>query len=386
MRTNNLLTKILKELIAIPSYVNSDDPAQNENALVVYLERWISTNTDFVVERQSLPGERYNLIVKSGKPKTLFLAHTDTVPPAIDAPFDQLVPTVKGGELYGRGATDMKSGIASLLVMLLDPIAKNKNFWVVFYADEEYDFLGMREFIKAYPDLKPEVIVSADGSDLQLGFGCRGLVEITARIAGKTGHPGKGTKQSAVLGMVSCIYALERLVGKYTNPLLGNSILNVAYVLGGQVVTDSYVADSLIKVGKQANVVPDVCEAVIEIRSADAELTAELVINTLSIECKKLGLTLEKTEIRHDLGAMLCRPNELPFLKQLKQVGFTKKAKIESTGYLDMQMAWAQYGKPPAVMFGSGLGITAHTSEERILLKDLHRGQKFYTTVLKSVV
>ncbi len=376
---------LLEDLIAIPSYLRPSEPSLNENAVVDYLERWVTTNTDFGVERQPLPGGRYNLIVKSGTPKTLFLAHTDTVPPASDSAFNQLIPAIKQGALYGRGATDMKSGIVSLLVMLINPVAKNKNFWIVFYADEEYDFLGMREFIAAYPNLKPELLVSADGSDLQLGFGCRGLIELSARIVGKTGHPGKGTKSSAILGMARCIGALEQLIQRYSTPALGSSILNVAYILGGQTIEESFAEGKLVAVGKQANVVPDICEAVIEIRTADAALTAKRVLKRINTVCTKLGLKLELAEVRHDLGAMISRPKQLAFLESLNEVGFTRYSKANMTGYLDMQMAWEKYGQPPAVMFGSGIGASAHTNQEHIRLADLERGQDFFTVVINKI-
>ncbi|HJP97792.1 MAG TPA: succinyl-diaminopimelate desuccinylase [Rhodanobacteraceae bacterium] len=67
-------------------------------------------------------GEVSNLWATHGQggPVLVFLGHVDVVPSGPDAewtspPFD---PTVRGGRLYGRGAADMKSGVAAMAVAL----------------------------------------------------------------------------------------------------------------------------------------------------------------------------------------------------------------------------------------------------------------------------
>jgi hypothetical protein len=45
----------------------------------------------------------------------------------------------------------------------------------VFYADEEYQFLGMKIFLEEYSLFRPKMLISADGSDLKIGHACRGL-------------------------------------------------------------------------------------------------------------------------------------------------------------------------------------------------------------------
>lgn len=376
---------ILKELIAIPSFIDPDRPSQNENLVVDFIEKWVQENTAFITERQELPGGRFNLLVKNGEPQTLFLAHTDTVPPSNNAQFDQLIPTELDGELWGRGATDMKSGIASLMVTLLNPAAQEKNFWMLFYADEEYDFLGMREFVEKYSELKPSLIVSADESDLKIGMGCRGLIELVARIRGKAGHPGKGNGKSATQGMMSALLSLEEKLAQYAHPVMGNSVLNTAYMLGGQTLPDSYHENILVRVGKRANVVPDICEAVIELRPAQLELDAEVVVAHLKNECERMGLQLELVEIRHDLGSMFTDPEMIPFIQDIYEKGFTEFADVKTTGYLDMQMVWEALGFPLGIMFGSGIGSTAHTNEERISIRDLQTGLSFFNTVIESI-
>lgn len=146
------LVKLTQDLIRIPSWI-PDDPqkqsVQNENKVVDFLENWLKKNTKMETERQKLDGNRFNLIAKKGKPNIVFLAHTDTVAPSANAEYNQLTAEIHHNKLYGRGSADMKSGIAAMLQSLSLACNRN-NVWIMLYADEEYDFLGMRGLVKKY--------------------------------------------------------------------------------------------------------------------------------------------------------------------------------------------------------------------------------------------
>ncbi len=383
---NEQSKQLLKELIAIPSYLDESVPEQNENALVEYLERWILENTEFVVERQLIPGGRYNLIIKSGEPEVLFLGHSDTVAPSQSSPYNQLEATEVNGEIWGRGAADMKSGLASLLMMLLTPEAKEKNFWILLYADEEYNFLGMKEFIKKYADIRPRFLISADGSDLKMGVGCRGLIEITFRVKGETGHPARNGGKSAIKGAMKALAMLEAYLADSTHPVLGNYPLNVAYILGGAEKPDSYAEGQLQRVSRQGNVVPDICECTIDIRPSVPTLRAETVTSVLQRSLMQQKLDLEIVSFTHDFGSWYTDPQEIaPFIKIIQEInGSSALSSPKDTGYLDIQMAWEAFDKPAAFSFGSGVGASNHQPDERIRLKDFYSGVEVFTKILKD--
>ena len=107
--------KLSKEMISIPSETG------DEEALALYLQEKIESYglkawLDYVSEgRPNVYG-----LVDWGKPgkRLNYNAHTDTVPPGDDWETDPFKPVVKDGKLYGRGACDMKTGIACNLNMI----------------------------------------------------------------------------------------------------------------------------------------------------------------------------------------------------------------------------------------------------------------------------
>ena len=377
---------LLVELIRIPSFV-TDEPGVDENNLVDFIEDWLEKNTKLKVERQGLPGGRFNLIAKQGEPETVFLGHTDTVQPSKDAPVNQLTGEIIKDEIWGRGATDMKSGVAAL--MSAANLARNaNNYWIIFYADEEYDFLGMKSLVGEFGKLKPKRIISADGSDLAVGHGCRGLIELTCRIKGETGHPAKGTGKNAIWGAMAALSNLKKYLARFRHPIMGGTSFNLAYIHGGTELTTSMGSNNRLReVGKAGNVVPDICEFTIDIRPAKPDLNADEVVKFLEKEFKDLGLGFELAERKHDLGAWYTDREELQSFSRIAKetVGRSNFADPRSTGYLDLQMLWEATERPTAFMFGGGIGSTAHKPDERIKISDLVKTRDFFLKVMEGL-
>lgn len=377
---------LLVDLIRIPSFVTKK-AGENENKLVDFIESWFMKETGVEVERQRLSGGRFNLIIKKGEPKVIFLGHTDTVQPSSDAPIDQLSGKTVVDEIWGRGATDMKSGLAALM-SAIHLSKKAKNFWAFFYADEEYDFLGMKGLVKEFGDLRPKALISADGSDLVVGQGCRGLIEITGRVKGEVGHPAKGTGKNAIWGTTEALRKLKEYLAGFNHPVMGGTSFNLACIQGGARLTSSIGKNNrLIEVGKAGNVVPDICEFTIDIRPAKPDLDAEKVIKFLKKEFGVLDLGFELVEKKHDLGAWYTNKEEITdFLKVAKEItGENRLGDPRETGYLDLQMFWDAVGRPRSMMFGGGIGVTSHKSDERIKIIDLIKTRDFFLKVLDSL-
>ena len=115
------VTRLLSDLVSIPS-VNPmgrglTGPGFLEGRVSDYLEAWFRS-IGVEVERQVVSPGRDNLIARYDSPGSrrtiLFDAHQDTVP--VDGmTIDPFSPELKHGRLYGRGACDIKGGMAAML-------------------------------------------------------------------------------------------------------------------------------------------------------------------------------------------------------------------------------------------------------------------------------
>jgi acetylornithine deacetylase/succinyl-diaminopimelate desuccinylase family protein len=107
--------KLSEEMIAIPSVVG------NEEALTLYIKEKLESY-GMKTELQYVADGRPNIygLMNWGKPgkRLNYNAHTDTVPAGDDWETDPFKAVIKDGKLFGRGACDMKTGIACSLNMI----------------------------------------------------------------------------------------------------------------------------------------------------------------------------------------------------------------------------------------------------------------------------
>ena len=138
----------------------------------------------------------------TGSPHLMFAGHTDVVPPG---PLEQwqtppFEPTVKNGQLYGRGAADMKSSLAAMIVAVEDATAQaehnNGTLSFLITSDEEgVATYGTRYAIDvlAKEGIRPDYcVVGEPSSSEQLGdvvrSGRRGSLNAKLKVIGTQGH------------------------------------------------------------------------------------------------------------------------------------------------------------------------------------------------------
>src|SRR5436309_1700753 len=114
-------TWLLRDLVALPS-VNpmgrpNPGPECLEHRVTAYLEDFFR-GLGVPYERQTVAAQRDNIVARfepPAAPRTvLFEAHQDTVP-ADNMTVEPFAARVEGGRLYGRGACDVKGGMAAML-------------------------------------------------------------------------------------------------------------------------------------------------------------------------------------------------------------------------------------------------------------------------------
>lgn len=193
---NDATRELLEELIRRPSVTPEDAGCQ-----AMLAERLSAIGFDC----ESLPfGEVSNLYARRGKdsPLLVFLGHTDVVPTGpeeqwTNPPFE---PTERDGKLYGRGAADMKSGVAAMVTAIERFVAANPDhqgsIGLMLTSDEEGPARnGVREVMRSLQERGEHIdycVVGEPSSKDQLGdiirVGRRGSLNGTLTVYGRQGH------------------------------------------------------------------------------------------------------------------------------------------------------------------------------------------------------
>ena len=194
-------------------------------------------------------------------PTVVLNGHLDTVGVAgMPAPF---TPRVEGDRLYGRGAADMKGGVAAAVVAAEQLVATGAPVRPVLalVADEEDASLGSGAVIAALPGLgvRPDVALVAEPTGLDLSRSLRGFAVVRVRFAGRASH-----SSQAELG-VNAVTHLGRLlhaVDQQAPAVRAN---------GGDLMV------TLVSGGESAFVVPDQAECLVELRTTPDQPSGEAV-------------------------------------------------------------------------------------------------------------
>lgn len=231
--------QLLKELIAIDSVNPSLVPGGAGETEIAgrVADELRSFGADTVI-REAAPG-RPNVvgILDRGAGKSLMLCgHSDTVGvEGMAAPFD---PVERDGKVFGRGAQDMKGGVASILgaARVLAERLRAGKLVVAIVADEEYASIGAEAVAKEWV---ADAAVVCEPTDLVVGVGHKGFewVEVTTEgVAAHGSRPEDGVDAIAMMGRVlTGLEALERkfIAGK-PHPLLGRPSVHASLIAGGR--------------------------------------------------------------------------------------------------------------------------------------------------------
>jgi acetylornithine deacetylase/succinyl-diaminopimelate desuccinylase-like protein len=376
------MTKTLdltRQLVSIPSWVGT---GCDEIKVADFIFDWLKANTKLEVIKQPVINGRYNIIAKTKgtEPTSLpaqagiiLAGHIDTVQVGANWETDPFSPVVKNDRLYGRGTSDMKGSLAAMLQAVADS-KEIPGLMVLIYIDEEYDFAGMKAFIKEYgSNLSPKLVVSLDGYTGKIGTGCRGLIEVSFKLLGKTGHAGRPDNGvNAIVAGTNCVAKLKRqLATKYSDPVLGISTLNLAYIQGGLNLGDN-------QYGREGNNIADIAEFVLDIRPASPKLDSQVIKTILTKYAASAKLELIDFAVRHDLGAWITPYEDIKTTLDLPGIPET------FGGYVDTQMIWASCGKPTCLAIGAATPAVAHAVNEYVEIIDLEITYQNVINILKK--
>jgi acetylornithine deacetylase len=365
------LEKLLSDLVSINS-INPDlvPGSPGEAEVARYIVDWLK-HAGLEVELIEIVSGRPNVVGiarGTGGGKTLLLnGHMDTV--GVAGMTDGHQPRIDGDRLYGRGAYDMKGGLAACMIAAAAAQRQTLRGDVIFMGviDEEYASVGTMDLAQRY---QADGAIVAEFTELQLILAHRGFVWLEVETIGKAAHgsrPDLGV--DAIVKMGKVLIEIEkldqRLRSNPTHPLLGSGSLHASLVQGGQELS-SYPEQCLLSVerrtlpGETPEAVEDELTQIVEsLRQTDPSFNAVV----------RRGIHRSPLETREDAAIVralqVASVQALAHPSQISGVPFWTDAAILSAAGI------------PSVLFGPS-GSGAHAMEEWVDLESVRTCAEIY--------
>ncbi|WP_342762984.1 succinyl-diaminopimelate desuccinylase [Dermabacter hominis] len=284
-----------------------------------------------------------------GRAERVILAgHLDTVPVAGNLP--SCVQVVDGQErLIGRGACDMKGGVAVFLALACSLASPRHDLTWIFYDHEEVEasLNSLTRIARERPELlEADFAILGEPSNGGVEAGCKGTMRVRLTARGVAAHSGRAwIGENAIHALSGALSRLADYEPKDVeiDGLLYRECLNAVAIEGG-IAT---------------NVIPDRAEMLVNYRFAPSTSEAEALAHIEEVFAG-LDLKLEVTDSSGGALPGLTRPAARDFLAALGD-GVSVEAK---QGWTDVAR-FSALGTP-AVNFGPGDPLLAHTDGEYI--------------------
>ena len=236
------VVELTSALVAIDSVNPSLEPgAAGEAEVAAYVASW-AQSAGLEAEVHERTAGRPSVVVRArgrGGGSTLLLCgHLDTV--GVEGMADGHAPRVDGDRLHGRGAYDMKAGVAAALVACREAASRELagDVVVAAVADEEYASVGVREVLSALGGPPAAAAVVTEPTQMEIAVAHRGFAWLEVEVTGKAAHgsrPDLGVDAIAKAGSIlTGVGDWDRRLAESGHPLLGRGSVHASLVSGGR--------------------------------------------------------------------------------------------------------------------------------------------------------
>ncbi len=301
-----------------------------------------------------------------------FTGHLDTVPLGAQPwSCDPFAAEIADGKLYGRGASDMKSGVAAFVtacIALADRLASSPGVMLVITAGEETGCSGAEALVRANVGLgRIGALVVAEPTGNHPLVGHKGALWLEAETKGVTAHgsmPEKGI--NAIYKAARAVAALQEFdFNMARHDVLGAPTLNVGTIQGGLNI----------------NSVPDRALIGIDIRTIPAQNHAQIRDQLLSYLGPDVTL---KTLL--DAKSVWTDPHD-PWIREVFQIAQSIEDRDNKIGaapyFTDASALMAALGSPPTVIIGPGELALAHQTDEYCLVSRVEKATEMYSELIR---
>jgi acetylornithine deacetylase/succinyl-diaminopimelate desuccinylase family protein len=357
--------ELLAQLVSIDSVNPTLVPGgAGEAQIAAFVADWLREHGLEVTVDEPVPGRPSVVAVARGTgggASLMLNAHLDTV--NVDGMHRPHEPVVRDGRLYGRGAYDMKGGLAAIMVAGAAAASDGLSGDVIVtaVADEEHSSEGVQSVLRRW---RADACVVTEPTHLCACVAHKGFVWAQLETQGRAAHGSRADLGvDAIVGMAPAlagIPALQRRLDAQEHPLLGAASLHASLISGGQELS-SYPERCVLEVERRtlpgesaADVERELQELLALALEADPRLTTQL----------RMGLVREPFQVDRSAGI----------------VGTLRAAAAQTLGTEPeivghkawMDAAFIAAAGIPTVVFGP-TGEGAHAIEEHVELESVEQ-------------
>jgi len=370
------IVRLTQELVRIPS----PNPPGLEAEVSDFLASKMKA-IGFRVESHEVSPGRPNVVghmtFGSGSKRLMFNGHLDVVPPGDrslwdDDPYSGIL---KEGRVYGRGTSDMKGGIASIMVAAkaLADSSSDLQGDLIFsgVVDEESYGSGSKRIVE--DGYKADMVVIGEPTDKKICIAHKGnmWLEITTQgIAEHSSQVRVGKSANAVYRMTKIVSLIEEMLPdlqEIQDDLVGNPTITVGLIEGGT----------------KPNIVPDACRIVVDRRLLPAEDPKRVLED---IKARILAAIMPEFDAAFKIliareGAQISIDEEIVKIAS-KSIKEALKISPEIGGLgATTDMSFFVRAGIPTIIYGPGSIRQAHVANEFIDVHELISAAKVYATI-----
>jgi succinyl-diaminopimelate desuccinylase len=286
-------------------------------------------------------------------PSVVFHGHLDVVP----AHAGQFEPRVEGDRLIGRGAYDMKGGLAAMMCALHDAAEdEHVRLRLICVPDEESEDVEHRcTDALVQEGMRADFVITGEPTDLHIGVQAKGVLAVRVEVSGVAAHgstPWLG--DNAILKAYDVFRRIETLrFSRESSDLFDRPSINIARIVGG----DAF------------NKVPDSCTMDVDIRYLPEQDPGAILADIRTLPDVRIVKTFQRAP------AHVSRSN--PYVRALREaVSASLRGEALSVGRDGSSdaISFLQAGVP-AVEFGP-VGGGHHGPQEWVSIESLAQYRK----------
>ncbi len=337
-----------------------------------------------------------NVFGKIGNGKTIIAmdAHIDTVEVGNPELWtkDPFSGDYDGEWVYGRGASDQKAGMVSMVYGMkimkdLDLLDDFTVYVVGSVMEENCDGLCWQYIVKE-DKIKPDFVVLTEPTSLNVYRGHRGRVEFQIKTTGLSAHaasPERGV--NAVYKMAKIITEIEKLNDRLKfDPFLGKGTIVVSQIFFKSPSQNAVPDECVIHIDRRLTAGETKESAYAEIRDIFEKLNIDAEIIDLTYPGKGYKGVSYSAEKYFPTWVMKEDDLIVQAARSAYKTAFGEEPKIDKWDFSTNGVATAGIFKIPSVGFGPGDEKYAHAPNEKVRASDLIKAAAFYAAFPKTLV